>query len=208
MRKSSLRLAIAMSLLISTLWQPLALRAQDSSETFLVHAPMPLGVEAIRLEKAGDKNTKTKKTVYLLASVENQTLDGLSVTRAPHHGRVKRVDGSEVSTYPDALDFRVTATAIGNEFEGVDSYTLKTRQSLNDFLLGLKFRLKIFRGLEMVQMKPANVKLIGVPAYEPYEERVYRVSFETPKIPLDARIVLEIFSADGQRVTRFHLEML
>jgi hypothetical protein len=79
---------------------------------------------------------------------------------------------------------------------------------MNDFLLGLKFKLKVFRGLHMQQLTPSNVKLIGVPAYETYEERVYRVTFDTPDLPVDARLVLEVYDADGTRLTRFHLEML
>ena len=79
---------------------------------------------------------------------------------------------------------------------------------MNEFLLGLKFKLKIFRGLQMKTVNPSNVKLIGVPSYEPYDERVYRVSFETPDLPVDARLVLEVFDSTGTRLTRFHLEIL
>ncbi len=202
MHKPVSRLALAIALLAICASSPFSLRADDDQkEEFRFHSPVPLGVDAIRLEEA-------RKTVYLLASVENQSLDGLYVLREPHHGRVQRVDGNLVFNYPNSLDFRVTASAIGNDFQGVDSFPMHTKLSLNDFLLGMDFRLKVFRGLKMTVLKPTNVKLIGVPAYEPYDERVYRVSFDTPKIPVDARMVLEVFSADGQRLTRFHLEML
>ncbi len=202
MQKPLQRLALVLTVLSLVAVQPFKLLADDGQqEAFSFHSPVPLGVEAIKLEKS-------KKMVFVLASVENQSLDGLHITRAPHRGRVERVDGSLVKTYPSSLDFRVTASAMANELSGIESWTIQSDQQLNDFLLGLKFRLKVFRGLHMVEMKPANVKLIGVPAYQPYDERVYRVSFETPDVPVDARMVLEVYSADGQRLTRFHLEML
>jgi hypothetical protein len=52
------------------------------------------------------------------------------------------------------------------------------------------------------------VHLIGVPADQPFEERVYKVAFDTNEIPLDARLVLEVTGPDGARLSRFHLEVL
>lgn len=202
MRKSTLRLALTAMIVVSLLWQPLALSAQDDSfEEFSFHSPVPLGLDCIRV-------MPSKKTVYLLASAENQTLDGLKISRDPHVARVLRVDGSEVKSYPSALDFRVTASALPNDFRGIDEYEIQSKHSMNEFLLGLKFKLKVFQGLQMKTIAPANVKLIGVPSYEPYDERVYRVSFETPDLPVDARLVLEVYDSTGTRLTRFHLEML
>jgi hypothetical protein len=202
MRKTSVRLALTATILLSLFWNPKNLRADDDQyETFFFHSPVPLGLEAIRV-------MPSKKMVYLLASAENQTLDGIQVNRAPHVGFVARSDGSPVKSYPSGLDFRVTATALPNDFKGVDQFQVTSNESMNDFLLGLKFKLKVFRGLKKKELTPTNVKLIGVPAYQSYEERVYRVSFDTPNLPVDARLVLEVYSADGTRLTRFHLEML
>lgn len=202
MRETSFRLALAAILLFTTILQPFPLVGQDDQhEAFYFHSPVPLGVDSIRL-------VPSKRVVYFLASAENQSFDGLQIHRDPHLGRVSRGDGSLVKNYPNALDFRVTVSALQNEFQGVDQYAINSRQPLNEFLLGLKFKLKIFRGVKMRVISPANVKLIGVPAYEPYEERIYRVSFDTPNLPVDARLVLEVYDAAGQRLTRFHLEML
>jgi hypothetical protein len=79
---------------------------------------------------------------------------------------------------------------------------------MNSFLLGMNFRLKIYRGLKVSVMKPERVHLIGVPADQPFEERVYKVAFDTNEIPLDARLVLEVTGPDGARLSRFHLEVL
>lgn len=202
MRETSIRLALIATILLSSLLQPFSLRAEDDQhEAFYFHSPVPMGIDAVRLLPG-------KKTVYLLASAENQSLDGIKVDRSPHFGRVARNDGSEVKSYPGALDFRVTASALPSDFHGIDEYEIKSQQPINEFLLGLKFKLKIYRGLHLQIIKPTNVKLIGVPSDQPYDERVYRVSFETPDLPVDARLVLEVYDSHGTRLTRFHLEML
>jgi len=202
MRKSPSRRAFAAAVLVTALWQPrFVIAGGDQNDGFYLHCPVPLGVDAVRLESL-------KKTVYVMASVENQTLDGLHVVRAAHVGHVVRIDGSEVKTYPNALNFRVTASVLANDLQGIVPYTVSNQQGLNEFLLGWKFKLKIFRALKMTVIEPVNVKLIGVPAYEASRERVYRVNFETPNLPVDARLVLEVFDASGNRLTRFHLEML
>src|SRR5947209_3351386 len=111
MRQTSFRLALTVTLVVTMLLQPFSVRAEDDQhEAFYFHSPVPLGVDSIRL-------MPSKKVVYLLASAENQTLDGLHVERGPHVGRVARVDGTDVKTYPEALDFRVTATSLPNEFQ-------------------------------------------------------------------------------------------
>jgi hypothetical protein len=202
MRRTFFRLLLTGALVVATLSQPFSLRADDEQhEAFYFHCPVPLGVDSVRL-------MPSKKVVYLLASAENQTLDGLKIYREAHLGRVSRVDGSDVASYPAQLDFRVTATSLPNDFQGVDQFAINSKQSMNAFLLGMKFKLKIFRGLKMKVVTPTNVKLIGVPSYQPYDERVYRVSFDTPDVPVDARMVLEVYDSAGTRLTRFHLEML
>jgi len=208
MLKPQMRLALAVAVLTSIVLQPALLRAgagddlaDDQELAFFFHNPVPLGVDAVRLQPM-------KKTVYILASAENPSLDGVHIFRSPHKGRVVRVDGSAVKYYPDNLDFRVTATSIPSDFLGVEPYETETKQDINTFLLGMKFKLKVFRGLTMKELKPKNIKLIGVPAQQDFNERVYRVSFDTPEIPVDARLVLEVFDATGARLTRFHFEML
>src|SRR3569833_2352430 len=110
MREISLRLALTATILLTSLWQPFSLRADDDQhEAFYFHSPVPMGIDAIKLLPG-------KRIVYLLASAENQSLDGIKVDRAPHIGRVARTDGSEVKSFPGALDFRVTASALANEF--------------------------------------------------------------------------------------------
>src|SRR3954466_14485141 len=86
--------------------------------------------------------------------------------------------------------------------------SVKYSGDLNSFLLGMHFRLKVHRGLKVSVIKPENVHLIGVPADQPFEERVYKVAFDTNDLPLDARLVLEVTGPDGEKLSRFHLEVL
>lgn len=49
------------------------------------------------------------------------------------------------------------------------------------------------------------MRVIGVSADVPYDERIYRVSLKLDHIPLKHRIVLEL-SPGGERISKFHLE--
>jgi hypothetical protein len=111
-------------------------------------------------------------------------------------------------SYPNELTFRVTATGLDNAVIGADIDTITEPGDLNSLLLGLRFRLKVFRGLTMHIVQPSSIKLIGMPADVPYDERVYRVSFKTVSLPVDSRLVMEVLTPKGQLLSRFHLELL
>jgi hypothetical protein len=130
------------------------------------------------------------------------------VTRVHLGGTVVGPDGTQMRHYPQQLTFRVTASAIESEMLSNDIDSVDYPGDMNSFLLGMNFRLKIYRGLKVSVMKPERVHLIGVPADQPFEERVYKVAFDTNEIPLDARLVLEVTGPDGARLSRFHLEVL
>jgi hypothetical protein len=164
------------------------------------HAVVPLGHDTLRLEPA-------KKVVCLLASAEAIGFEGLQ--RREDNGRVlvTSANGEPVKHYPEVIDFRVTASARKKKLAESDEapYPVHAEQPVNDYLLGLKFRLVIFHGLEARVLEPAAVKLIGVPADVPYDERVYRVSFNVGKVAVEDRMVLEVLDPDGNRVSKFPL---
>jgi hypothetical protein len=89
-----------------------------------------------------------------------------------------------------------------------DPIRFDCKQSVSDFLAGLRFSLQIFRGMEMRNVQPTRQWMIGVPADEPADERIYRVSFDLGDARPDDRIVLMVMDASGTRVTKFHLEFL
>jgi hypothetical protein len=151
-----------------------------------------------------------KKTVYLLASAESAQFEGMKRTENDGTVTVIGSDGSPARRFPSSIDFRLTASTNKKKVsdEVVDPYPIKAAAAdLNDYLLNLKFRLRIFHGLEMREFEPREVKLIGVPADVPYGERIYRASFDIGQVSLEDRLVLEVFDADGTRVSKFHLEV-
>ncbi|HSE48468.1 MAG TPA: hypothetical protein VLA96_04610 [Terriglobales bacterium] len=164
------------------------------------HAVVPLGYDTLRLEPA-------KKVVCLLASAEAIGFEGLQ--RREDNGRVlvTSASGEPVKHYPEVIDFRVTASARKKKLADRDDapYPVHAEQPVNDYLLRLKFRLVIFHGLEARVLEPAAVRLIGVPADVPYDERVYRVSFNVGKVAVEDRMVLEVLDPDGNRVSKFPL---
>ena len=166
------------------------------------HSVVPLGSDALRLEPA-------RKTVYLMAAAESAGFEGLRRHSEGNDVVVTGADGRPVREYPSGVDFRVTASTKKNKLQDadVDPYPVRAEGSVNDYLLKLGFRLKVFHGIEMRELEPTLVKLIGVPGDVPYNERVYRVSFALGKVPLEDRIVLEVLDPAGERVSKFHLEV-
>lgn len=174
--------------------------SDDPNQVFWMKTPLPLGAEQINLKPSG-------KHFLLLACIEDQRFNRLQVSRVRSSPFVIDAAGNVWKNYPDVLTFRVTATAIDSGVVQVDSVNINESGEMNSFLLGLRFRLRSFRGLHMTELHPDSVKLIGVPADVPYQERVYRVSFGTAGVPVDNRLVMEVLSPKGQLLSRFHLEL-
>ncbi len=176
--------------------------SQDSSDNILWYkTPLPMGTDAFVLQPAN-------RRFYLLACIEDQRFNRLQVSRVRTSPFVIDAAGKVWQDYPDELSFRVTATGMAEILKNLDAYDIQEPGDLNSFLLGLKFRLKVYRDLEMRVLSPSAVKMIGMPGDVPYEERVYRVSFQTSDIPVDDRLVLEVLTPGGQLLSRFHLELL
>jgi hypothetical protein len=172
----------------------------NSDRVFWMKAPMPLGTNRITLRPSGQH-------VLLLGCLEDHRFDRLQVSRVRKSPFVIDATGDVWKNYPDALTFRITATALGSSVVQADEDTINESTDLNSFLLGLRFRLKSFHGLHVKLVQPTSVRLIGVPADVPYQERVYRVAFDTGDFPVDDRLVMEVLSPKGQLLTRFHLEL-
>ena len=180
-------------------------RAQQTAQPFpasveRLHSPLALGVDAFRLLPVGG-------TFYLMACVENPELEGVTVFRDHSWELVRDPRGNDLHTYPAVVQFRVTASTLAGEKMQVPPQAVRAETDLNSFLLGLRFQLKIDRSLDTTVINPENVRLIGVPSDQPFEERVYRVSFNTGGVPIDARLVLEVFAPNGERLSQFHLDL-
>src|SRR5947207_9752147 len=100
-----------------------------------------------------------------MASAESAGFEGLRRTEHDNQITVLGPNGQEAREYPQTIDFRVTVSAKKKKLtdEDIEPYPVRASGSVNDYLLKLGFRVKIFRGIEMREVDPNEVKLIGVP---------------------------------------------
>ncbi len=177
--------------------------AHDSSQDERsYHALVPLGAERIELRSA-------HRSLYLLATAESAYFEGWHGPIDEH--KLFTADGSRVESYPEQLAFRLTATAKYPDLMTIDSYATLSipENTLNDFLLHLRFQLVVFHGLDEEKIEPHEVRLIGMPASVPYEERIYQVYFNLPhRVPIEDRIVFQVMSPTDYRLCKFHLDLI
>jgi hypothetical protein len=183
----------------------LAANAADSARPTpivarLFHSVVPLGTDGLLLQPS-------KRSLFLVASAQSTGFDGWQQVESKGSRLIYASTGSPVRHFPQYIDFRITASARRDGMNlGEPLYPTPCNAELNEYLLGLKFRLKIFHGLQAREIEPKLVKLVGVPAEVPYDERVFQLSFRLDEIPLDDRLVLEVLAPDGERISKFHLE--
>lgn len=166
------------------------------------HSVVPLGTDAVILKPG-------KHTVYLLAAAESVGFEGMRRIKAGENlYTLLEPNGDPVTAYPQFIDFRVMATRRDLSSPELDPFPLEQPvPDLNQYLLGLQFELKVFHGLECRTLTPAIVQMVGMPGDVPYDERVYRVSFNLGRVPIGDKLVLEVLDPQGLRLTKFHLEL-
>jgi len=198
-------LQLCLMLLICAATVPMAAQSNHTamlvdSGTWHLHSRIPLGSDALQLRPS-------HQTVHLLASAEAPEFEGWSLTQ-----REKRIvlldrSGKPVSTLPKSITFRITV-GTRDKFADVEPLPLETSKGLNDFLLDLHFSVQVFHGMEMHELKPLKTWMIGVPADEESDERIYRSTFALEDLRPEDRIVLLITDGTGTRLSKFHLEFL
>jgi hypothetical protein len=168
--------------------------------TWRLRSRIPLGTDALLLQPS-------KRVVNLLASAESAAFEGWRLVPRSNRAVLLDASGKPVQALPSTIAFRVTA---GTRDKIIDAQPMPTpiAQDLNAFLLGLQFEVQVFRGMEMRVVKPASTQIIGVPADEVAEERIYHIKFDLGDLKPEDRIVLLISDSTGQRLSKFHLEFL
>ena len=193
---------MAPALLVLTLTLHSAGQAASSTgSAYTYHSIVPLGTESVRLQPGGHN-------IYLLASAECGSFEGLRRIGEARNARLVAADGSLLPYYPSEVAFRLTASTFDKPRTQDSPVDVNANQEVNSFLLNLRMRLKIFQGLDAYEIEPEEVDLIGMPATVPYNERIYRATFHLEHVPSDARIVLQVLDSSDQRIARFHLELL
>jgi hypothetical protein len=167
---------------------------------FQFHAVVPLGMESLEL-------LPSHRLVNLLASATSPQFEGME--RKPSRGHVVllRDRGRNVRYFPEQVDFRVSASTEGQGFDP-NPLQVETPIAPSEFMLGLHFRLKVFHGLDSFYLEPESVEQIGEPADVPASERIYVAHFALRHLPVTDRILLEVLDPSGERITRFHLDLL
>jgi hypothetical protein len=164
-------------------------------------AATPAGTEIVHLKPSG-------AVLTLLGLVECPEIAGAQQVDEGLRARVVLADGEPLESFPRHFSFRVTATLRKTLLEEPGT-TLKTEADPLQMLATLKFRLKAYDGLQMRVIEPESTSMIGVPADVPYDERVYRVSFNLPgNEPPTERFVLEVIAPGGERLARLHFSLL
>ncbi len=178
-----------------------ALAASSSwHATNTFHASTPAGYDVLLLKPNGSILT-------LLGLIECPELEGVQQVADGMKSKIIGADGKPLVHFPRHFDFRITASLRKTVLvEPTEVFNIPEKPQ--DLLLNLRFRLKTYHALKVQEIQPQSVQMIGVPAEVSYDERVYRVSFAVDDIPITDRCVLEILAPSGERLTKFHFDLL
>lgn len=160
----------------------------------------PAGYDVVVLKPAGVQ-------LSLLGLIECAELEGAQQVNEGVSARIVAADGHTITHFPRNFSFRVTASLRKTLLTPVTTEINSSHDPL-DFLTKLKFILKSYNGMEMRLIEPESVQMIGVPADVPFDERIYRINFDLDQLPVTERFVLEVISPEGERLTRFHFDLL
>lgn len=163
-------------------------------------AVMSLGSDSILLQPA-------KERLNMLLTVECPGLERIMLSGDGHGRAAVSEDGTPVRYYPEAIAFRFT---IGSRTAADEAQPnqFETKASADHFQSNLHFRVRVFHGMHSRTYDPTDVTMLGVPADIPYDERIYHFTFKLKDIPVDDRIMLEVLDEQGNRVGKFHLQIL
>jgi hypothetical protein len=164
------------------------------------HSTMPAGYAVVQLKPSG-------AMLSLMGLIECSEIEGLQQVSQGLQSKVVSTNGVTLRQFPRRFSFRVTASLRKMLIDGPDR-TLTVAEDPRDLLLKLGFRLKVYDGLDMHEIAPDSVTMIGVPAEIAYDERVFRVSFDVGEVPVTDRMVLEVTTPEGEGLTHFSFGLL
>jgi hypothetical protein len=190
-----IRVLVLLVLLAATCWP-----TSPSQFGQKMHASTPAGYEVIKLQPSG-------AVLSLLGLIECPEIEGAQQVSRGLHSRVVLPDGAQLREFPRHFSFRVTASLRKTVLDP-PSKSMTVGQDPEDVLLGLKFKLRAYHALDSRQIFPESVSMIGVPADIPYDERVFRVSFDVGDRAVADRFVLDVYSLNGEWLGRFPFELL
>jgi hypothetical protein len=149
----------------------------------------------------------SKATLSLMGLIECPELEGAQHVAEGLHKRLVSADGYTIKVFPHRFSFRITASLKKVFLDGPVT-SIDVRDDPHQLLLKLKFRIRAYHGLEVREIVPQSVEMIGMPADVPYDERIYRINVNTGNLPITDRLVVEIFSPQGELLTHFPFSLL
>jgi hypothetical protein len=161
---------------------------------------MPAGYDVMLLKPS---NT----TLSLIGLIECPEIEGAQHVAEGLHSKLVSADGNTIKEFPQRFSFRITAS-LKKVFLDPPLSSVALPDDPKELLLKLKFRVLAYRALEVREIMPQSVELIGVPADVPYDERVYRINISTGNLPITDRLVVEILSPQGELLTHFPFSLL
>ncbi|HEX4604745.1 MAG TPA: hypothetical protein VH724_12165 [Candidatus Angelobacter sp.] len=165
-----------------------------------LRSTMPAGYDAIILKPSGE-------TLSLLGLIECPELEGAQHVSEGFNARLISASGETIHEFPRHFSVRVTASLRKIFLEGpVASVSLP--DGPRELLLHLKFRVRAYHALESREIAAESIEMIGMPADVPYDERVYRININAANIPITDRLVIEVLSPQGERLTHFPFSLL
>jgi hypothetical protein len=165
-----------------------------------LHSAMPAGYEVLTLKPSN-------RNLSLLGLVECPALEGAQHVATGLQSQVVASDGARMQQFPHQFSFRITASLRKIVLDApLNSVTVT--ENPNDLLLKLKFRVKAYHGLEVREITPESVEMIGIPANISADERVYRVHVSIDNMPVTDRFVLEVLSPEDEVLTHFPFTLL
>jgi hypothetical protein len=188
-------------LLLTVIGFTLAAMARNAPKaTPGMHSNLPAGYDVMLLKPS-------KATLSLIGLIECPELEGAQHVSEGLKAKLVSSDGSTVKEFPRHFSFRITASLKKVFLDGpVTSISLP--DDPQELLLKLKFRVRAYHGLEVREIVPQSIEMIGVPADVPYDERIYRLNISTENLPITDRLVVEILSPRGEPLTHFPFSLL
>jgi hypothetical protein len=198
MKARVVSLLIASCLLIVILGPSAAAGPQKNGPS--LHSATPAGYEVMQLKPSG-------QTFSVLALIECPELEGARQVAEGANAHMISADGSVIEKFPEHFSFRITASLKKTLIDGPIA-TLDYPDDPQQLLLKLKFRVRAYHGLDVREINPESVEMIGMPADVPYDERVYRVHMNVGQLPVSDRLVVEILSPQHEVLTHFSFSLL
>jgi len=160
-----------------------------------LHSNIPVGYDVMFLKPS-------KATLSLIGLIECPELEGAQHLSEGLHAKLISIDGNTVKEFPQRFSFRITAS-LQKVFLDIPVRSVDLSDDPQELLLHLKFRVRAYHGLEVREITPQSIEMIGMPADVPYDERIYRININAENLPIIDRLVVEIFSPEDELLTHF-----